>query len=134
MGQKGARENPIYVLPSQAEDTLQVVVLKYHQAIQDRDESAVKSLLQDQVDYYKSGKVPMRDVMADIKGDWKRYSNTTYQVSDFQKIDEFTCRYVLDYEVVQGAKIRKEKLAMTAKVSIPDQKISAIKAIVVKAE
>jgi hypothetical protein len=132
--QKSAPQNPITVPPTQYGDAMQGVILKYNQAIQDRDESAIRSLLQDQVDYYRSGRVPMGEVLADIKGDWKRYSNTTYQVSDFQKINDSTCRYVLDYSVVQGAKIRKGKLAMTATVSVPDRKISAIKASVVTAQ
>ena len=114
-------------------DAMQGVIMKYHQAIQDRDEATVRSLLPDQVNYYKSGRVPMSEVLADIKGDWKRYSSTTYQVSDFQKIDDSTCRYVLDYSLVQEAKIRKGKLLMTATISIPDQKIASLKASVVSA-
>jgi hypothetical protein len=132
--QKSDPQNPIAVPPTQFGDAQHGVILKYHQAIQDRDESTVRSLLQDQVDYYKAGMMPMREVLADIKGDWKRYSSTTYQISDFQKIDDSTCRYVLDYSVVQGAKIRKGRLLMTATVLVPDRKISAIKASVVTAQ
>jgi hypothetical protein len=114
-------------------DAMQGVILKYHQAIQDQDEATVRTLLPDQLDYYKSGRVPMREVLADIKGDWKRYSTTTYQVSEFQTINDSSCRYVLDYSLAQGTKIRKGKLLMTATISIPDQKISSLKATVVSA-
>jgi uncharacterized caspase-like protein len=126
-------QNAIAATANPSGDAMQGVILKYHQAIQDRDEATVRSLLSDQVEYFKSGRVPMSEVLADIKGDWKRYSSTTYQVSDFQKADYSTCSYVLDYSLVQGTKIRKGKLLMKATISIPDQKISAIKASVVSA-
>ena len=126
-------QNAIAATANPSGDAMQGVILKYHQAIQDRDEATVRSLLPDQVEYFKSGRVPMSEVLADIKGDWKRYSSTTYQVSDFQKPDNSTCSYVLDYSLVQGTKIRKGKLLMKATISIPDQKISSLKASVVSA-
>jgi hypothetical protein len=107
----------------------------YYRHLQDRNEQGAASLLAPQVDYEQSGKIPKSKVLADLRGDWKRYRDTKFQVSQFEKVGADNYRFILDYQLFQGDRARSGKLEMTAVLSTPDGgQISALKAKVISAK
>ncbi len=87
------------------------------------------------MDYYSSGTVPKSKVMADVRGDWKRYSNSNFTVSNFQTLSPTSCQFTLDYSLMQGDRPRRGKLQINAILtSDQPQKIQAIKAKVISAK
>lgn len=122
-------------LPPENTLGLESRIRSYYQAIQGRNEAAVGTYFADQVDYYSSGTVPKSKVMADVRGDWKRYSNTTYSISDFQSLSPTSCQFILYYTLMQGDRPRQGKLQMNATLtSDQPQKIQSIKAKVISAK
>lgn len=86
-------------------------------------------------DYEQSGKIPKSKVLADLRGDWKRYRDTKFQVSQFEKVGADNYRFIVDYQLFQGDRARSGKLEMTDVLSTPDGgQISALKAKVVSAK
>lgn len=111
------------------------VIRNFYNAIEGANESEVSKSLADEVDYYKSGVIPKIKVMADIKGDWKRYKQCKYQISDFTCDNATTCNFVLSYDLFQGDKPRSGKLRMSISLSgSTSQKITKIAANVITAK
>lgn len=111
------------------------LIRSYYQAIQGRNDAAVANYFADQVDYYSSGTIPKSKVIADIRGDWKRYSGASYSISNFQSLSPSSCQFILVYSLMQGDRPRRGKLQMNATLtSDQPQKIQAIKAKVISAK
>ena len=111
------------------------LIRSYYQAIQGRNDAAVANFFADQVDYYSSGTIPKSKVMADVRGDWKRYSNSTFAVSNFESLSPTSCQFILDYSLMQGERPRRGKLQMSATLtSNQPQRIQSIKAKVISAK
>ena len=122
-------------LPPENTLDLESRIRSYYQAIQGRNEAAVGTYFADQVDYYSSGTIPKSKVMADVRGDWKRYSNSTFSVSNFESLSPTSCQFILDYSLMQGDRPRRGKLQMNATLtSNQPQKIQSIKAKVLSAK
>lgn len=123
------------VLPSSGSLNPESFIRGYYQSIEARNESKVSNYIANQVDYMSSGSIPKSKVMADIRGDWKRYSNSTFAVSEFVSAGPTSCQFILDYSLMQGDRPRRGKLQMNATLSSDQpQKIIAIKAKVISAK
>ncbi len=122
-------------LPPEESVDLESRIRSYYQAIQARNDAAVVNFYADQVDYYSSGTIPKSKVMADVRGDWKRYSNATFAVSNFETLSPNSCQFILDYSLIQGDRPRRGKLQISATLtSNHPQKIQSIKAKVISAK
>ena len=122
-------------LPPENTLDLESRIRSYYQATQGRNEAAVGTYFADQVDYYSSGTIPKSKVMADVRGDWKRYSNSTFTVSNFESLSPTSCQFILDYSLMQGDRPRRGKLQMNATLtSDQPQRIQSIKAKVISAK
>jgi len=110
------------------------IIKAYYRSVQARDEMGVASLLAAQVDYEKAGKIPRSKVLADLKGDWKRYHESKFEISDFEMLGGNKYRFILDYQLLQGERLRSGKLEMTGTLSGSAQpQISSLKARVLSA-
>ena len=117
-------------------DYQETVVRNYYRAIQSKDELEVSRYLADEVDYYTSGTISKKKVMADIRGDWKRYhAYANYSILEFESTSPDTCRFLLRYDVQQGDTIRMGDLRLTVTLT-PDetQTIMGIKAKVISTD
>jgi len=111
------------------------VMRSFYNAIENANENEVSKSLADEVDYYKSGVISKAKVMADIKGDWKRYKQCKYQIADFSSVSSSSCQFILSYDLLQGTKTRSGKLRMNVNLSgaIPNR-ITKIAADVISAK
>jgi hypothetical protein len=100
------------------------------------DESAVVSCIGSKVDYYTSGTVSKSKVLADVKGDWKRYQQARFEVSDLRVKSSDCATYVLDYTLMEGVRSRRGKLAMSVRTNFEagQPKIVAIKSEIISAK
>jgi len=131
------RKAAVPVPPSASATALSAeeVFRAYYRSVQDRDEKGAASFLAAQVDYEQAGKISKSRVLADLKGDWKRYQDSKFYISDFEKTGTNSYRFILDYQLLQGVKPRRGKLEMTAILSGPEgAQISALRAKVISAK
>ena len=117
-------------------DYQEAVVRNYYRAIQSRDELEVSRYLADEVDYYTSGTISKKKVMADIRGDWKRYhAFENYTILEFESTSPDTCQVLLRYNVQQGDTIRSGDLRLTVTLTSDEtQTIKGIKAKVISTD
>jgi hypothetical protein len=115
---------------------LESLIREYHRAVQEMDESAVVSCIGSKVDYYTSGTVSKSKVLADVKGDWKRYQQARFEVSDLRVKSSDCATYVLDYTLMEGVRSRRGKLAMSVRTNFEagQPKIVAIKSEIISAK
>lgn len=106
----------------------ETIIRNFYHAIESRDENVVSLRLADTVDYYKSGKISKKAVINDIIGDWKRYKEESYEISDFAKTGTSTFRFVLTYHVVDGNRPKGGNLQMEVTLSAgADPRITSLK-------
>lgn len=115
---------------------LESLVREYHRALQDMDEGAVLGCIGSKVDYYTSGTLPKSKVLTDVKGDWKRYQQARFEVSDFRLKAPNQATYTLDYTLMEGVRPRRGRLAMTVLASIEggQSRIVSIRSAVISAK
>jgi len=117
----------------------ETIIRNFYQAMELRDENEVGQFLAERVDYFTSGKISKKTVMADIRADWKRYIEANYKISNFVKTGPSSFRFVLDYDLLEGDRPgyghpRSGKLQMEMSLSDGDEpKISSLKAKVISA-
>jgi hypothetical protein len=115
----------------------ETIIRNFYQAMELRDEGEVAKFLADKVDYFTSGKISKRTVMADIRADWKRYIEASYKISNFAKTGPSSFRFVLDYDLLEGDRPgyghpRGGELQMEVRLSDGgDPKISRLKSKVI---
>ncbi len=139
---RGFRDARIEVPPPQGSgaaetpQTLESLVREYHRAIELRDEKGVAACLGSRVDYYAAGNVMRGKVLADVRGDWNRYKQARFEVSDFQEKSPTEANYFLEYTLMEGERPRRGKLLMTVRAAgEPGQMgILSIKAKVISAK
>jgi uncharacterized caspase-like protein len=120
--------------PGPQAKTPEEIIKAYYRSAQDRDERGVASLLAPNVDYETAGRIQRSKVLADLKGDWKRYQDTEFEVSDFEQTGGNTYRFILTYQLLQGPRPRSGKLEMKCTLSNTAQpQISSIKSKVISA-
>jgi hypothetical protein len=120
-------------IPIPSTNSAEEVIRAFFAGLSNRNEPEVSKLLDDRVDYYRSGKITKTRVMADIKSDWKRWSRGSFQVSDFQSQGDSTLGFVLDYELHDGKRPRSGKLNVTADVAGSPLRIKKLKYKVISA-
>lgn len=113
--------------------SLETTVRSFFKAIENQDLSAVTQLLDDPVQYYQGRPMSRAAVLADIKGDWKRYTDWQGQVTDFKSSNPLSCTFKLSYTLMEGSKPRASTLQCSLSVN-PKRpaSISKITSIVVK--
>jgi hypothetical protein len=110
----------------------EMLIHDFYDAIASRDENAIARRLSDTVDYFKSGKISRKSVMHDIIGDWKRYDEERYQISNFAKTETSSFRFLMTYRLSEGNRPKGGTLQMEATLSGRDApRISALKAKVI---
>jgi uncharacterized caspase-like protein len=121
--------------PSQAVQGTEAIIRDYYRAVVSRDESAVQSFFADSVNYLSYGNQSKAKVLADHRGDWKRYSGSQFEVSNFVSTGPSSCQFIVDYSLMQGERPRRGKLQMTATFtdSLP-HKITSLQAKVISAK
>jgi hypothetical protein len=121
--------------PGEAVQSTEAVIRKYYRAVVARDEAAVQSFLADTVNYLSYGTQSKAKVLTDHKGDWKRYSGSQFEVSNFVSTGPTSCQFVVDYSLMQGERPRRGKLQMTATFTDSEpQKINSLHAKVISAK
>jgi hypothetical protein len=117
----------------------ETIIRNFYQAMELRDENEVGQSLAERVDYFTSGKISKKTVMADIRADWKRYIEANYKISNFVKTGPSSFRFVLDYDLLEGDRPgyghpRSGKLQMEMSLSDGEEpKISSLKSKVISA-
>jgi uncharacterized caspase-like protein len=119
----------------QAAQSTEAIIRDYYRAVVSRDEAAVQSFFAETVNYLSYGNKSKAKVLADHRGDWKRYSGSQFEVSNFVSTGPSSCQFILDYSLMQGERPRRGKLQMTATFtdSVP-QKITSLQAKVISAK
>jgi hypothetical protein len=119
----------------QAAQSTEAIIRDYYRAVVSRDEVAVQSFFAETVNYLSYGNQSKAKVLADHRGDWKRYSGSQFEVSNFVSTGPSSCQFILDYSLMQGERPRRGKLQMTATFtdSVP-QKITSLQARVISAK
>ncbi len=121
-------------LPPTAAPSGESLIREYYGAIQIKDTSKISNCLGEFVDYYDQGKIQRSKAIEDIEGDWKRYTNTDYQLSNIRQITDETWGFVLEYKLMQGDQPRSGQLQMTLVLSKESpSKIVSLKAKVIRA-
>lgn len=119
--------------PQLRESDYKSIITNYYNSIEMQDEAKVPEYFADNVDYYTLGLISRSKVMADIRGDWKRYSNVRFIVSDFE-YGATTSKFIVDYSLMQGQRPRSGKLQIIVKfTSDLPPKIKSIKSSVISA-
>jgi hypothetical protein len=109
-----------------------MLIHDFYDAIESRDENAIARCLSDTVDYFKSGRISRKSVMNDIIGDWKRYDEERYQISNLAKTGTSSFRFLMTYHLSEGNRPKGGTLQMEATLSGRDApRISALKAKVI---
>ena len=85
---------------------IESIVRSFFEAVQNKDLAGVTSLLDDSVQYYQTRPMPRSAALADIKADWKKYSDWMGEVSHFQAKDALSCTFELSYTAMEGEKRR----------------------------
>jgi uncharacterized caspase-like protein len=121
--------------PVQSIQSTEAIIRDYYRAVVSRDEVAVQSFFAETVNYLSYGNQSKAKVLADHRGDWKRYSGSQFEVSNFVSTGPASCQFILDYSLMQGERPRRGKLQMTATFtnSVPP-KITSLKAKVISAK
>jgi hypothetical protein len=102
---------------AETRQSLESLVREYHRAIELRDEKGVAACLGARVDYYAAGNVLRSKVLADVRGDWNRYKQARFEVSDFEEKSPTEAHYVLDYTLMEGERPRRGKLLMSVRAA-----------------
>ncbi len=115
------------------ESSIETTVRSFFKAIENQDLGAVTQLLDDPVQYYQLRPMSRAAVLADIKGDWKRYTDWRGQVTDFKSSNPLSCTFKLSYTAMEGSKPRSSTLQCSLSVN-PKRptSISKITSMVVK--
>jgi hypothetical protein len=110
----------------------EILIGQFYDAIESRDANRIAMRLADTVDYFKSGQISRKAVMNDIIGDWKRYDEERYQISNFAKTGTSSFRFLMTYHLTEGNRPKGGTLQMEATLSGGDApRISALKAKVI---
>lgn len=98
------------------------VIRAFFGSLEQRNELQAAALLAPKVDYYQFGEVDRSKALADIRGDWARWSFCDYTVSDFRILTERNgvaeCAFTLDYSVSDQKRPRSGRLDVRAMVTI----------------
>jgi hypothetical protein len=97
--------------------SIEGVIRAFFQGIEDRDLGAVTRLLDDGVEYYQPRPISRSAALADIKSDWKRYSNWRGIITDFRVVSPTSCTFKLTYTLMEGARRRSSTLQCSASVN-----------------
>jgi hypothetical protein len=97
--------------------SIESIVRSFFVAIEDHDIGTLTHLLDDSVEYYQTRPISRAAVLADIKGDWKRYQNWKARITDFQTDGAFSCTFKLSYTSMEGPRPRSSTLQCTASVN-----------------
>lgn len=116
---------------SDSESTaMESTVRSFFEAVQSKDLAGVTSLLDDPVQYYQARPIPRSAALADIKADWKKYTDWTGEVSHFQAKDTLSCAFELSYTAMEGEKPRTG--TMLCEVTLSPKSPNKIKSISAK--
>lgn len=110
------------------------VLREYYHALEMRDVASVVKCLADFVDYYDSGRISRAKVLEDIKGDWGRYRNVSYQVTNINPNPDGSWVFLLEYHLLQGDLPRTGMLRVSTTFSDePQPRLQSISAKVIRA-
>ena len=113
---------------------METVIRDYYRAVVARDEAVVQNSFAEKVNYLSYGTLPRAKVLADHRGDWKRYSKSQFEVSNFVSTSAVSCRFIVDYSLMQGDRPRFGRLEMKATLTAAaPQKITTLEAKVISA-
>ena len=113
--------------------TIEAVVRSFFQAIESRNFEGVNRVLDDPIRYYQTKPMPKSEALADIKADWKRYSNWHGVLSKFQSAEPHTCTFELSYTLLEGERPRSATLQCAVSLNQnPPHLINKIEAKLVK--
>jgi hypothetical protein len=116
------------------ENNYESIILDYYNSIEMQEDERIPNYFADNVDYYSLGTIPKNKVMADVRGDWKRYSNAKFVISNFESTGISSCQFIVDYTLMQGERPRNGKLQISVKFTSDLQpKIKSIKSSVISA-
>ncbi len=97
--------------------TPEMVVRAFFAAIQYKELDALNALLNDPVSYYQSKPGPKSAALADIKSDWKKYTNWVGEVLNVEPQGPTACTFQLNYSMMEGSKPRSGSLQCSVTVN-----------------
>ena len=97
--------------------TPEMVVRAFFAAIQYKELEAISALLNDPVSYYQSKPGPKSAALADIKSDWKKYTNWIGEVLNVEPQGPTACTFQLNYSMLEGEKPRSGSLQCSVTVN-----------------
>jgi hypothetical protein len=105
------------------------VVRSFFAAVENKDLATLTELLNDPVSYYQPKPAPRAAALADIKSDWRKYSNWKGEVSKVEVQNPNACTFQLSYSLLEGSKPKSATLqcSVTLNPSAPGR-ISSISA------
>ena len=115
--QQSARAPMVSSAAQSPPTSIESIVRSFFVAIEDHDIGTLTHLLDDSVQYYQTRPISRAAVLADIKGDWKRYQNWKARITDFQTDGAFSCTFKLSYTSMEGPRPRSSTLQCTASVN-----------------
>ena len=115
--QQSARAPMVSSAAQSPPTSIESIVRSFFVAIEDHDIGTLTHLLDDSVQYYQTRPISRAAVLADIKGDWKRYQNWKARITDFQTDGAFSCTFKLSYTSMEGSRPRSSTLQCTASVN-----------------
>jgi hypothetical protein len=119
--------------PGSGDLDMESVIRSFFAAVQNHDLAGVTELLEDPVQYYQTRPISRSAALADIKSDWRKYSDWKGEVSRFQAKDAFSCGFELSYTTMEGHRPRAATLWCEASLSRnPPHRIKSISAKVIK--
>lgn len=109
------------------EGSIEATVRSFFKGLENQDLAAVTQLLDEQVQYYQLRPMSRASVLADIKYDWKRYSEWQGEITDLRAIGPFSCTFKLSYTMKEGSKSRSG--TMQCSVSVNPKRLNTISKI-----
>jgi len=97
--------------------TIEATVRSFFKGLEDQNLGSVTQLLDEQVQYYQLRPMSRSSVLADIKYDWKRYSDWQGEITDFRSSGPFSCTFKLSYTMKEGTKHRSGTLQCSLSVN-----------------
>ncbi len=111
------------------EVSMQTVVKSFFGAVENHNLEVITQILAEPVWYYQSRPISRSAAIADLKSDWKRYTDWHGEISNFESTGTNTCMFDLSYSLVDGSKQRSATLKcnveFTPGESLQIRKISA---------
>lgn len=103
--------------PLPPEATPEMVVRAFFAAIQYKELETISALLNDPVSYYQPKPGPKSAALADIKSDWKKYTNWIGEVLNVEPQGPTACTFQLNYSMLEGSKPRSGSLQCSVTVN-----------------